>query len=251
MPVLEFQQVTKVFGSGAAEVRALNDVDFTLEQREVVAVMGPSGSGKTTMLTIGGALQKPTAGRVLVGDEPIEGLSQTDLSAVRRHKIGFIFQSFNLLEALTAEENVGYALALAGHTGRHGRERARQLLAMLDLGHRLDVLPKRMSGGERQRVAIARALANDGQLLLADEPTASLDHKRTMELLQILHQIARDLGRGIMIVTHDMRVHDMADRTFWLEDGKLAPIEHGALHARPHDALPTDPPKPAAAAEHG
>jgi putative ABC transport system ATP-binding protein len=236
MSVLKLTRVTKTYGSGAAEARPLQDVNFELESREVVAVTGPSGSGKTTLLTIAGALQAPTSGIVEIDGEEVQRYSQIDLAHVRRHKVGFIFQSFNLLEALSAQENIEFALNLSGHTGAHGRERARQLLSMLDLGGRAHALPRQMSGGERQRVAIARALANDGNLILADEPTASLDHKRAIDTLVLLRGITRDLGRSLLVVTHDMRAHDYADRIFWLEDGLLEPVAHGEVHTRPHDS---------------
>lgn len=234
MALLRLTQVTKTFGIGAGEFRALESVDFELLPQEVVAVMGPSGSGKTTLLTIAGALQHPTSGVVEVDGQEIQGLSQIELSVVRRRKVGFIFQGLNLLEALSAKENVEFALKLAGHTGRHMRERSRMLLSMLELGHRQDELPRRLSGGERQRVAVARALANDGDMILADEPTASLDQTRAVDLLLLLRGISRDLGRSVLLVTHDMRAHDHADRILWLEDGKLEPIAHGDAHVRPH-----------------
>ena len=234
MSVLQLSNVTKAFGSGPSEVRPLNGVNLEIQAQEVVAVMGPSGSGKTTLLTIAGALQRPTSGVVDIGGTQIQGFSQTELGAVRRRKVGFVFQSFNLLEALTAAENVEYALQLSGYTGSHARERARQLLSMVDMGHRMYEKPKRLSGGERQRIAIARALANDGKLILADEPTASLDHKRATDLLALLRGISHDLDRGILLVTHDIRAHDAADRIFWLEDGDLRPMEHGSAHQVPN-----------------
>ena len=232
MSLLRLSKVTKTFGSGLGEVRPLDCVDLEILPREVVAVMGPSGSGKTTLLTIAGALQRPTSGVVEVAGVEIQNLSQTELGAVRRRQIGFVFQSFNLLEALTAAENVEYALQLSGHNGRHSRERARQLLSIVEMTQRSHELPKRLSGGERQRIAVARALANDGKLILADEPTASLDHKRAMGLLSMLKGITRDLERSVMLVTHDERAHDAADRIFWLEDGHLQQVEHGSMHRR-------------------
>ncbi len=225
MALLRLSNVTKTFGSGLGQVRPLDGVNLEIAPREVVAVMGPSGSGKTTLLTIAGALQRPTSGVVEVGGVEIQNLSQTELGAVRRRQIGFVFQSFNLLDALTAAENVEYALQLSGHNGRHSRERARQLLSLVDMTNRSHELPKRLSGGERQRVAIARALANDGKLILADEPTASLDHKRAMDLLTMLRGITGDLERSVLLVTHDARAQEAADRIFWLEDGHLREAE--------------------------
>jgi putative ABC transport system ATP-binding protein len=224
MAILRMSGVTKVFGSGAGETRALDGIDLELGETDVVAVMGPSGSGKTTLLTIAGALQQPTSGIVEIEGTQIQGLAQRKMAAIRRRHVGFVFQSFNLLEALTAQENVQYALELSGYTGVHARERARSLLSLVHLEHRLDELPKHLSGGERQRVAVARALTNDARLILADEPTANLDHASAVELLQNIRGIARELGRAIMVVTHDARAHDVADRTYWLEAGRLQPV---------------------------
>ena len=230
MPLLRLCNVTKIFGSGLGEVRLLDAVNLEIAPQEVVAVMGPSGSGKTTLLTIAGALQRPTSGIVEVGGEQIQEYSQIELGVVRRHKVGFVFQNLNLLEALTAAENVEYALQLSGHNGRHSRERARQLLALVEMTQRSHEVPKRLSGGERQRIAIARALANEGKLILADEPTGSLDHKRATDLLALLRGITRELERSVLLVTHDMRAHDAADRIFWLEEGHLRQIEHAGGH---------------------
>jgi putative ABC transport system ATP-binding protein len=237
MALLRMIDIVKSFNVDGREHRALDRVNFELEAGEVVAIMGPSGAGKTTMLTIGGALQRPTSGIVEVEGEQIQDMPQKELGRVRREKIGFVFQSFNLLEALTALENVMYVLELAGKKGPVAREQASHLLSMLGLGHRMNVVPKRLSGGEQQRVVVARALANEGHIILADEPTANLDHKRAVEVMEMLHRISRDLGRGIMLVTHDMRAHDMADRIFWLEEGHLRRIGHDDAHLMPHRTL--------------
>jgi putative ABC transport system ATP-binding protein len=237
MAILSLSNVTKVFGSGEGQTRALDNVSLELDAMEVVAVMGPSGSGKTTLLTIAGALQQPTSGVVEIEGRQIQGLAQRNMAAVRRRHVGFVFQSFNLLEALTARENVQYAVELSGYSGRQAKERSISLLRMVRLEHRLDTLPKQLSGGERQRVAVARALANDARLILADEPTANLDQTSAVELLQNIRGIARELGRAIMLVTHDMRAHDFADRIFWLEDGHLSPIAHTDAHLKPHASL--------------
>ncbi len=243
MSVLRLSGVTKAFPSAGGEVRPLDNVDFELQPMEVVAVMGPSGSGKTTLLTICGALQPPTSGVIEVDGQEIQELSQIDLGVVRRKKIGFVFQNHQLLEALSASENVEFVLKLAGYGRRHARERARNLLTMLDLGDRLKEMPQRMSGGERQRVAIARALANDGHLILADEPTASLDSARATNLMDLIRGVSRELGRGVLMITHDMRAHDWADRILWLEDGQLKQIPHDEAHMRPHaDLLPEPAP---------
>ncbi len=210
------EKVTKVFGEGDAAVKALDDVDFEANVGEVTVVMGPSGSGKTTFLTIAGALLTPTSGKVIVSNIDITNLSESELPDVRREKIGFIFQSFNLLESLTATENVRLVMTEA-RQGKHSP--AVELLEMFGLGHRLNSLPKQLSGGEKQRVAIARALANNPDLILADEPTANLDAKRGREVMLLLRQIAVEMHKAVVIVSHDHRIREIAHRIVWLEDG--------------------------------
>jgi putative ABC transport system ATP-binding protein len=224
MAILQMRSVTKEFEIGDRTVRALDAVDFEVEEREVVALLGPSGSGKTTLLTIAGALQRPTSGTVEIAGERIERMSETELSRVRRAKVGFIFQSYNLLAALTALENVQYMLELKGYRGKHARDRAMGLLDMLGLGHRASQLPKRLSGGEQQRVAVARAFAAGGELILADEPTANLDNTRAVELAGLLRALSRDFGTPLVMVTHDSRASQVADRLLWLQDGRLRSV---------------------------
>jgi putative ABC transport system ATP-binding protein len=219
--VLQMQAVTKVYGTGDAAVTALDSVDFQAQTGEVVVVMGPSGAGKTTVLTIAGALLRPTAGRIEIAGTDITRLREKDLPAVRRDKVGFIFQSFNLLESLTALENVSLVIADEATRGRAATNRARELLDMLGLSHRLKSLPKQLSGGEKQRVAIARALANNPDLILADEPTANLDSKRGREVMHLLRRIAIELDKAVVIVSHDHRMREVAHRVVWLEDGRF------------------------------
>ena len=216
--ILGMHGVTKVYGSGDAATKALDNIDFEARAGEVVLIMGPSGAGKTTFLTIAGALLQPTSGTVTVSGTDITKLGEKDLPDIRREKIGFIFQSFNLLESLSALENV--ALVMTDERGgRAGVNRARELLDMLGLSHRLKSVPKNLSGGEKQRVAIARALANNPDLLLADEPTATLDSKRGREVMLLLRQIAYEMHKSVVIVTHDHRIREIASRIVWLEDG--------------------------------
>jgi putative ABC transport system ATP-binding protein len=218
--ILDMRNVTKVYGTGDAAVRALDDVTFQVNAGEVVLIMGPSGAGKTTFLTIAGALLKPTSGSVTVSGSDITSMSEAELPDVRREKIGFVFQAFNLLESLTTVENVTLVMTAARGGTPH---RARELLNMLGLGHRLKSLPKNLSGGEKQRVAIARALANNPDLILADEPTANLDAGRGREVMLLLKQIALEMQKAVVIVTHDHRVREIASRIVWLEDGTFRP----------------------------
>ena len=221
--VLRMSQVTKTYGSGEAAVHALDHVDFEVQAGEVVVVMGPSGAGKTTFLTIAGALLSPTSGTVEIAGTDITALGEKDLPDIRREHIGFVFQSFNLLESLNAIENVKLVMMDGTAKSRGAADRARELMTMLGLGHRLKSLPKQLSGGEKQRVAIARALANNPDLILADEPTANLDSKRGHEVLHLLRQIAFEMHKAVIIVSHDHRVREVADHVLWLEDGTFRP----------------------------
>jgi putative ABC transport system ATP-binding protein len=218
-PLLEVSDVVKRFGEGHAEVTAVKGVDLTVTPGEVILIMGPSGSGKTTLLSIMGALLKPTSGRVRIGGRDITVLSESELPDIRIHHLGFIFQDFNLLSALTARENVEVVLNLAGVRGAKATERAEKLLVDLGLGERLDFRPDKLSGGEKQRVAIARALANEPAVLLCDEPTANLDSKIGHDIVTRLRAIAKEQDKAVVIVSHDNRIKEHADRILWLEDG--------------------------------
>jgi len=219
--ILSMQGITKVFGSGERAVTALDDVSLEANAGEVVLVMGPSGSGKTTLLTIAGALLRPTRGTVRVCDIDTTKMSESQLASIRRERVAFIYQSFNLLEALTALENVALVTADRSIDGATSQGRAKELLVRLGLSHRLNSLPKHLSDGEKQRVAIARALAKDPALMLADEPSANLDAKRGHEVMELLRQKALEANKAVIIVSHDHRIRDVADRVVWLEDGRL------------------------------
>ena len=220
--ILSMEGVTKVYGSGELAVTALQDVNFEARSGEVALVMGPSGSGKTTLLTIAGALLRPTFGSVRVCGEEISGANEASLAAIRRDKVGFVYQSFNLLEALTVMENVWIVARDAGVNGK-AADTVHELLDVFGLSHRLKALPRQLSDGEKQRVALARAIAKNPVLILADEPTANLDAKRGHEVVQLLRQKAVQMNKGVVIVSHDQRIRDVADRVVWLEDGRLRP----------------------------
>ncbi len=213
--------VTKRYGSGATEVTAVRDVSLSVNPGEIVLIMGPSGSGKTTLLSMLGALLKPTEGEIYINGELISALSENRLPDIRLRQFGFIFQDFNLLSALTALENVAIVAVLTGLKNGTARKKATALLISLGLEERLNFLPEKLSGGEKQRVAIARALVNDPALILADEPTANLDSKIGHEIMRLLRGIAKEQGRSVVIVSHDQRIKDIADRVLWLEDGQF------------------------------
>jgi len=221
LPVLQLAHVTRVFGHGDTQVRAVDGVDLSVHAGELVLVMGPSGSGKTTLLTVAGGLLRPTSGSVHINGVDITRLGGPALTALRRNNVGFVFQSFNLWESLNVRENVELALNIAGVTGRRARERATQLLLSLGLGHRLNFRSRDLSGGEKQRVSIARALANEPPLLLADEPTANLDSRQGHEVMRLIRHITDEGSRAVLVVSHDQRICEVADRVLWLEDGRL------------------------------
>ena len=224
--VLTVRGLTKTYGAGETAVDAVRAVDLDLAAGEVLLVMGPSGSGKTTLLLMLGALLRPSAGSITVTsrdgvDVDIAAAREKELPVLRSRTFGFIFQDYALLDALTATENIAVAANHAGTTGSAARHRAPQLLERVGLAHRAAARPSQMSGGEQQRVAVARALANDPPVLLADEPTANLDASRGRDLARLLRQLADEDGRSIVIVSHDDRLREIADRVLWLEDGQF------------------------------
>ncbi len=218
---LDVRHVTKVYGDGETQVRAVQDVSLSVAPGEIVLIMGPSGSGKTTLLSMLGALLRPTEGKITLNGEDLTAAGEGRLPGIRLRRFGFIFQDFNLLSALSAIENVAIVARLAGLRNGAARSKAAQALEALGLGERLSFLPEKLSGGEKQRVAIARALVNDPALILADEPTANLDSKIGHEIMQLLRRIAKEQGRSVVIVSHDQRIKDIADRVLWLEDGRF------------------------------
>lgn len=227
MSVVQVKNLTKVFGSGHTAVKAVDNVSLTINAGDIVLIMGPSGSGKTTLISMIGTLLRPTEGQVLIDGEDTATLPDTKLADLRLRKLGFMFQSFNLLSALTAEQNVAVPLTIAGVDKKQSKKKARRLLEKLYLAKRLNNLPKNLSGGEKQRVAVARALANEPKLILADEPTANLDSKTGFEVMQLLCSTACEESRAVIIVSHDIRLKDFAKRVLTIEDGKLTKEEKG------------------------
>jgi putative ABC transport system ATP-binding protein len=221
----ELRQVSKTFGQGAFEVRALSEVDLVVREGEFLAVVGPSGSGKTTLLQLLGGLDRPSAGRLDFKGQDMAVMADAELAALRLRTFGFVFQQFNLIPTLTAQQNVEAALAPLGTSTaeRHGRSSG--LLASVGLAARTDHLPSQLSGGEQQRVAIARALANEPDVILADEPTGNLDSGTGEEILRLLRGLSRDGGQTVVVITHDGSIADQAERVVRLRDGGVAPAE--------------------------
>lgn len=222
MQTVVAEDVTKVFREGGNEVTVLRGASLSLEQGEVVALEGPSGSGKTTLLSILGCLLSASGGRVSIAGEAVDSVRPSRMHAIRKRHIGFVFQQFNLFPALTALENVEYALNLKGVDGRTATRQASALIARVGLTDRAGFLPRDLSGGQKQRVAIARALAASPSLVLADEPTANLDASVADSILDLFTELARTERRSLLIVTHDPKVRRVADRVVRIENGKLA-----------------------------
>jgi putative ABC transport system ATP-binding protein len=218
--MIELRDVTKHF-AGKRDVVALDAVSLAIPRGQMVAIIGPSGSGKSTLLNLVGGLDRPSSGRVIVDGAELAGLTDDELTRVRRDKIGFIFQFFNLLPTLSCLENVGLPLHLRGWPRRKVDARARELLTLVQLGHRLAHLPDELSGGERQRVAIARALSVYPPILLADEPTGNLDTRTGAEILSLIRDLHVRLASTVVIVTHDMNVAASCGRTIALRDGRI------------------------------
>jgi putative ABC transport system ATP-binding protein len=213
---IETQKLVKTYGEGGAKVEALKAIDLAVNKGELLAIMGPSGSGKTTLLMILGLVTVPTEGQLILDGDDIYNGSARDFQRLRREKIGFIFQFSNLIPFLTAEENIMLPMDLVGVTGQKAHSRAVELLDYLEVTGRAGELPERMSGGEKQRVAIARALANSPAMILADEPTASLDTDRGLSVMHLLRKLSTEQGTAILVVTHDERMIGEVDRVLQL-----------------------------------
>ena len=219
MKIVELIEVTKVYELPRGSIKALDNVTVSIEAGEFISIMGPSGSGKSTLLNIIGCLDTVTDGKVVISSENVIGLGDEQLTKLRRDKIGFVFQQFNLIHTLTAQENIEYPMILKGVNG-HG-ERGKELLRSVGLDEQLgENKPNELSGGEQQRVAIARALANDPDIILADEPTGNLDSKTSADIMQLLAE-TNERGKTIIVVTHDPQVASYTSRTFRLIDGRV------------------------------
>lgn len=215
---LVLKNVSKTFGKGESEIQVLKNVSLHVKAGEFVAIVGPSGAGKSTFLSIAGALLTPSSGSVAIGGEEIQQLSEKELNRIRLEKLGFIFQSSNLLPYLTVRDQL---LLVSDLSRKMQKERAEALLERLGLSHRAHVYPESLSGGERQRVAIARAWMNDPEIILADEPTASLDSERGRDVVKMLADEVKYHNKGAIMVTHDKRMLDVVDRIVYIEDGRM------------------------------
>ncbi|MDE8673092.1 ABC transporter ATP-binding protein [Priestia aryabhattai] len=218
---LVLESVSKSFGDGENAVDVLNDLSLRVKAGELVAIVGPSGSGKSTFLSIAGALLSPSSGRVIIDGDEINNMSSAQMNSIRLKKIGFIFQSANLIPYLTVRDQLLLVTELEGNRNKEAKKRADDLLEKLGLAHRKHHYPESLSGGERQRVAIARAWMNNPEIIFADEPTASLDSERGRAVVQMLADEVKLRGKSAVMVTHDQRMLDLCDRVVWMEDGKL------------------------------
>ncbi len=221
MPIVETHDLTRVYGEGDAAVTALEGVSVSLEQGEYVAVMGPSGCGKSTLLNLIGGLDKPTSGTVEIDDQEITTLDDDTLTELRRKRMGFIFQFFNLLPVLDATENAALPLMLDGVSSAEAKHRAAEWLDRVGLGDRLDARPDQLSGGQQQRVAVARALVGEPALVLADEPTGNLDTRSSDEIADLLAQVSGEWLRTVLMVTHDLKIAGHAHRVLLMKDGRI------------------------------
>jgi len=220
VPIIRLKDVAKYYHMGNETVKALDEISINIYQGEFVAIVGPSGSGKSTAMNLVGALDLATKGEIYLDNVNIEKLEESDLAQIRGKRIGFIFQTFNLINTLTALENVMLPMIFQGKAYEERVVRAKELLIKMGLEHRFTHLPQEMSGGERQRVAVARALTNDPEVILADEPTGNLDTKRGEEIAQMLNQLNKE-GKTIILITHDMYVAKHASKRYHLRDGKI------------------------------
>jgi putative ABC transport system ATP-binding protein len=237
VPALQARGLAKVYGEGETAVYALDGVDIDIGRGHMVAIMGPSGSGKSTLLHLLGALDTPSSGQILLGGERYDGLGDGGLTRLRRDKIGFVFQFFNLLASLSAEENVLLPALIAGRRDEATRERARELLERVGLAERAHHLPAELSGGEQQRTSIARALLTEPEIVLADEPTGNLDTRSSQEVLGLLRELNEVEGQTLVLVTHDPAAAAIAERVIFLRDGRVSGEVRGGSTQRVVESL--------------
>ena len=224
-PVIQVKDLYKIYRMGDSKVYALNGVDFTISRGEFCAITGPSGSGKSTLLNMLAGLEHPSKGEIVIAGKHIERLNERQLVAFRRERVGFIFQSYNLIATMNAIENVALPLSFRGMARKERTRRAKQYLKLVGLEKFMYHMPNQMSGGQQQRVGIARALAVDPQIIFADEPTGNLDSKTTMDVLRLMQTIVRERNQTLVMVTHDNNLATYADRIFKIIDGKIVSIE--------------------------
>ncbi len=221
MSIISTQDLTKIFGSGPAAITALDHVNISVNNGEFVAIMGPSGCGKSTLLHLMGGLDRPSSGKVIIESTPIAEMNDDQLTELRRRRIGFVFQFFNLIPVLNALENAALPITLDGIKPAEAQKKAAEWLERFSLSDRLNSRPDQLSGGQQQRVAIARALAAEPSLVLADEPTGNLDTRSGDEIAGLLREVVKQYGRTVIMVTHDPRIAAYADRIIFLKDGKV------------------------------
>jgi len=223
--IIQLEELARHYEMGGVTVKALDGVDMEIGRGEYVSIVGPSGSGKTTLFNMVGGLDRPTNGRVYIDGVDISKLDAYELAWLRCRKIGYIFQTFNLIPVLTAIENVALPTVFAGLPRDEGLEKAAKLLSSVGLGERLDHRPTELSAGQQQRVAIARAMANDPAIILADEPTGNLDLTTGKEIIELLHNLNRDQNMTLIAATHDLKMIEASDRVIWMRDGQIEKIE--------------------------
>jgi putative ABC transport system ATP-binding protein len=230
--IVEVEGIVKVLGAPPNEIKVLKGIDLQLHTGELTLLMGPSGSGKTTLLSVLGCILSPTEGRLTISGFKTHNMSKEQLANLRRKHVGFVFQSYNLVPTLSAVENVMLALDLRDLSGPDAYDNAADSLEAVGLGHRINAMPSKMSGGEKQRVSIARALAGSPSVILADEPTAALDAKNGMAVMELLANVAQDTKRAVLAVTHDHRTLQFADRIITIDDGRIAGSDRPKLSGK-------------------
>lgn len=220
MEILKIENLSKVYGKGETAVKALDDISFSVNKGEFVAIIGPSGSGKSTLLHLLGGVDRPTSGKVLIGNTDIYSLNETQLAIFRRRQIGLIYQFYNLIPVLTVEENITLPLLLDEH--KVDQKQLKDILKILNLEKRINHLPNQLSGGQQQRVSIGRALISNPAIMLADEPTGNLDSKNSSEIIDLLKMFNKTYNQTLLVITHDEQIALQADRVITIEDGRIA-----------------------------